>query len=54
MMLDHLGAPEAGKAIVNAIELVLAEEALRTPDLGGPADTITCGTSVVDALLSGS
>ncbi len=54
MMLDYLGAPEAAKAIVNAIELVLAEEALRTPDLGGPADTITCGASVVDALLSGS
>jgi tartrate dehydrogenase/decarboxylase/D-malate dehydrogenase len=54
MMLDHLGAPEAGKAIVNAIELVLAEKALRTPDLGGSADTSTCGTSVVDALLSGS
>ena len=54
MMLDHLRVPEAGKAIVNAIELVLAEQALRTPDLGGSADTITCGTSVVDALLSGS
>ena len=54
MMLDHLGATEAGQAIVNAIELVLAEETLRTPDLGGPADTVTCGTAVVDALLSGS
>jgi isocitrate/isopropylmalate dehydrogenase len=27
MMLDHLGEPEAGKAIVTAIETVLAEEA---------------------------
>lgn len=53
MMLDHLGVPDAGRSIVKAIELVLAEEALRTPDLGGPADTVTCGTAVADALLSG-
>ena len=39
--------------LVRAIELVLAEEALRTADLGGPADTVTCGTAVADALLSG-
>ena len=54
MMLEHLGAPEAGESIVRAIELVLAEEALRTPDLGGPADTVTCGSAVADALMSGS
>lgn len=53
MMLDHLGAPEAGQAIVTAIERVLAEQPLRTPDLGGPADTATCGTAVADALLEG-
>ncbi len=53
MMLEHLGAPEAGAAIVTAIERVLAEEALRTPDLGGPADTNSCGAAIADALAEG-
>ena len=50
MMLDHLGEPEAAKAIVKAIETVLAQEKLRTRDLKGPADTVTCGKAVTDAL----
>lgn len=50
MMLDHLGAKEASQAIVAAIERVLSEEALRTPDLGGPADTKTCGSAIADAV----
>ena len=33
MMLEHLGEPEAAKAIVAAIEKVLAEQKLRTRDL---------------------
>ena len=53
MMLDHFGAKEAGAAIVTAIERVLSEEALRTPDLGGKADTKSCGAAVADALLDG-
>lgn len=44
MMLEHLGRPEAAAAVVKAIERVLADELLRTRDLGGGADTITCGT----------
>ena len=52
MMLDHLGQPEAGAAIVSAIEAVLVEPSLRTPDLGGTADTATCGAAVADALLA--
>jgi len=52
MMLDHLGAKEAGQAIVIAIERVLSEQSLRTPDLGGPADTKTCGTAIADAVLN--
>ncbi|MGE4611847.1 MAG: tartrate dehydrogenase [Paracoccaceae bacterium] len=51
MMLDHLGAKEASQSIVTAIEQVLSEQALRTPDLGGPADTKTCGTAIADAVL---
>jgi tartrate dehydrogenase/decarboxylase / D-malate dehydrogenase len=50
MMLDHLGEPEAGGAIVKAIERVLAERTLRTRDLGGNADTLACGRAVADAL----
>jgi tartrate dehydrogenase/decarboxylase/D-malate dehydrogenase len=50
MMLEHLGEAEAGAAIVTAIETVLADERLRTRDLGGKADTVTCGKAVADAL----
>ncbi len=50
MMLDHLGHPEAAADIVAAIERVLAEEALRTRDLGGRAGTEACGKAIVDAL----
>lgn len=53
MMLDHLGQPEVAAAIVRAIETVLAEDALRTADLGGKADTVTCGSAIADALLDG-
>ena len=50
MMLDHLGHPEAAADIVAAIERVLVEQPLRTRDLGGPADTETCGKAIADAL----
>jgi tartrate dehydrogenase/decarboxylase / D-malate dehydrogenase len=50
MMLDHLGEADAAQAIVGAIERVLAEPKLRTRDLGGTADTVTCGTEIARAL----
>jgi tartrate dehydrogenase/decarboxylase / D-malate dehydrogenase len=50
LMLDHLGEPEAAKAVVSAIERVLADERLRTRDLGGKANTEGCGKAVVAAL----
>jgi tartrate dehydrogenase/decarboxylase/D-malate dehydrogenase len=50
MMLEHLGEPEAAKAIVSAIETVLAEPGLRTRDLKGAANTVTCGKAVAEAL----
>ena len=53
MMLEHLGQLDAAAAIVAAIEVVLADPAYRTADLGGKADTITCGTAVADALADG-
>jgi tartrate dehydrogenase/decarboxylase/D-malate dehydrogenase len=48
MMLEHLGEAEASAAILAAIEGVLAEPALRTPDLAGPADTTACGAAIAE------
>src|SRR5712664_2282198 len=52
MMLDHLGHPEAGKAIEKAIETVLDPKsgAPRTPDLGGKDKTSDLGKAIADAL----
>jgi tartrate dehydrogenase/decarboxylase/D-malate dehydrogenase len=50
MMLDHLGQPEAAKAVVKAIETVLDRPEHRTRDMGGNASTIACGDAVVAAL----
>ncbi|RTM02103.1 MAG: tartrate dehydrogenase, partial [Bradyrhizobiaceae bacterium] len=50
MMLDHLGQEEASQAIVKAIEAALRNDATRTRDLGGKADTVTCGKAVADAV----
>ena len=50
MMLEHLGHAEAAASIVAAIERVLAEPKLRTRDLGGTADTRTCGKAIADAI----
>lgn len=50
MMLEHLGHQEAANAIVNAIEVVLADESLRTADLGGSCNTVQCGSAVADAV----
>jgi len=50
LLLDHLGEAEASKAVIVAIERVLSEEKLRTRDLGGSANTQTCGKAVASAL----
>lgn len=50
MMLDHLGHAGAAADVVAAIEQVLAEPALRTRDLGGSADTVSCGKAVAEVL----
>jgi tartrate dehydrogenase/decarboxylase/D-malate dehydrogenase len=49
MMLEHLGHPDAAKAIVDAIEAVLTEGP-RTPDLGGTASTEDLGRAIADAV----
>jgi len=53
LMLEHLGHPEAGGAIVSAIEAVLGggkEQGVATPDLGGSGDTVSLGNAVVEAI----
>jgi len=51
-MLEHLGHPDAGAAIVKAIETVLDPKsgAPRTPDIGGKATTSDLGKAIADAL----
>jgi tartrate dehydrogenase/decarboxylase/D-malate dehydrogenase len=51
MMLDHLGEKQAAADLMHAIETVLKVSSLRTRDLGGGADTETCGKAIA-ALLS--
>jgi len=50
MMLDHLGVPEAARAIERAIDTVLAEPRLRTRDLGGRATTRETTEALVQAV----
>ncbi|HXX13183.1 MAG TPA: tartrate dehydrogenase [Burkholderiales bacterium] len=49
MMLDHLGHPDAGAAIVRAIERVL-QDGPRTPDMGGKANTEDVGRAIAAAI----
>lgn len=48
MMLDHLGLGASGRQITTAVQRVLAERRVRTPDLGGTSTT----TQVVEAVLA--
>ena len=47
MMLNHLGHEDAGAGVVSAIQQVLGETEVRTPDLTGSATT----SEVTDAIL---
>ena len=48
MMLDHVGEADAAAAIVSAIEKLLAESDLRTPDMGGTATTEELGQALAE------
>ena len=50
MMLDHLGQGEAAKAVEAAIEAVLVDKELLTPDMGGKATTVELGKAIADAI----
>ncbi|CAG9169996.1 tartrate dehydrogenase [Cupriavidus pampae] len=53
MMLEHLGHPEAGAAVLAAIEKVLAAGPAHAPltrDIGGTASTADLGRAIAEAL----
>jgi tartrate dehydrogenase/decarboxylase/D-malate dehydrogenase len=53
MMLEHLGHPDAGAAVLGAIEDVLsrgADAAPFTPDLGGTATTVELGKAIAEVV----
>jgi tartrate dehydrogenase/decarboxylase/D-malate dehydrogenase len=53
MMLEHLGHPEAGAAVLQAIESVLAagpQHAPLTRDIGGTGNTADLGRAIAEAI----
>ena len=50
MMMEHLEQPELGRLILDAIEEVLVEGKVLTPDLGGKASTREVGDELVRKL----
>jgi tartrate dehydrogenase/decarboxylase/D-malate dehydrogenase len=50
LMLEHLGHPQAAADVVAAIERVLAEGRVRTPDLGGTDNTEALGRAIAEAI----
>lgn len=52
MMLQHLGEPKAAMAVEAALEAVLARPDVRTPDLGGRANTRQVGEAVAQEILA--
>jgi tartrate dehydrogenase/decarboxylase/D-malate dehydrogenase len=50
MMLDHLGERAAHDRILRAIESVLGDERVKTPDLGGKATTADMTRAITQAL----
>jgi tartrate dehydrogenase/decarboxylase/D-malate dehydrogenase len=50
MMLDHLGHADAAADIVTAIERVIRDSDVKTPDMGGKASTSELGDAIVGAL----
>ncbi len=50
LMLEHLGETEAAGAVESAIETVLGERDLRTPDMGGKASTRELGEAVAEVV----
>ncbi|WDV95195.1 tartrate dehydrogenase [Brevibacillus parabrevis] len=54
MMMDHLDLPEISALIMNAIEQVVQEGKVLTPDLGGKATTRELGDEIVRHIYLGT
>lgn len=52
MMLEHLGYPEAARAIENAMEIALDDRNIKTPDIGGHATTEEMGKAIAEIVAS--
>ncbi len=50
MMMQHLGEPKAAHAVEGALEKVLSETDIRTPDLGGKATTREVGCAIAELI----
>ncbi len=50
LMLDHLGEIQAARLVLQALEKVIAEKRVRTPDLGGTSTTDEAADAVIAAL----
>lgn len=51
MMMEHLGEQRAADAMVQAIEQTMMQPHSRTADIGGTADTATCGRAIKQNLI---
>jgi tartrate dehydrogenase/decarboxylase / D-malate dehydrogenase len=50
LMLEDLGQPDAARATMDAIEAVLADQRLHTPDLGGSSQTEDVAVALLDVI----
>jgi tartrate dehydrogenase/decarboxylase/D-malate dehydrogenase len=50
MMLDHFGHPQAAAAVEAAIQSVLENTSMRTPDMGGKASTTEIGKAIANVV----
>lgn len=53
LMLEHLGRKDLHDAVLRAIEEVLVEKKVLTPDIGGNASTQAVGNAIIDKLEAG-
>src|ERR1700730_13242923 len=53
LMLEHLGEAAAGRAITDAIEVLLGEGGPRTRDMGGQASTEDVGRAIAEIVMTG-
>jgi tartrate dehydrogenase/decarboxylase/D-malate dehydrogenase len=50
MMLDHFGHEEAARVVEEAIEIVISDKNIKTPDLGGEATTEEMGQAIEEVV----